>query len=72
MEKQKKYTIMIYTENTVGGDSSEHDLMMLPEKKEGWANVYDDTPIYDTKEEALNRRSKIRGYIDTVKVSWEE
>ena len=63
---------MIYTENTVGGDSSEHDLMMLPEKKEGWANVYDDTPIYDTKEEALNRRSKIRGYIDTVKVSWEE
>lgn len=48
------------------------DLMMLPEKKEGWVNIYDDTPIYDTKEEALNRRSEIRGYIDTVKVSWEE
>lgn len=48
------------------------DLMMLPEKKEGWVNVYNGTPIYDTKEEALNRASKFRGYIDTVKVSWEE
>lgn len=52
--------------------NSDEILMMFPEKKEGWANVYDDTPIYDTKEEALNRRSEIRGYIDTVKVSWEE
>lgn len=48
------------------------DLMMLPEKKEGWVNVYNDSLIYDTKEEALNRRSEFRGYIDTVKVSWEE
>lgn len=55
-----------------GGDSSEYDLMMLPEKKEGWVNLYDDIPIYDTKEEALSRRSKIRGLIDTIKVSWEE
>lgn len=51
---------------------SKLDLMMLPEKKEGWVNLYDDIPIYDTKEEALNRRSKSRGLIDTVKVSWEE
>ena len=49
-----------------------YDLMMLPEKKEGWVNLYDDIPIYDTKEEALSRRSKIRGLIDTIKVSWEE
>ena len=49
-----------------------NDLMMLPEKKEGWINVYDDAPIYDTKEEALNRRSEFRGYIDTIKVSCEE
>ena len=48
------------------------DLMMLPEKKEGWVNVYNDSIIYDTKEEALNGRSEFRGYIDTVKVSWEE
>ena len=47
------------------------DLMMLPEKKEGWANVYKDL-VYDTKDEALARKSESRGYIDTIKVSWEE
>lgn len=48
------------------------DLMMLPEKKEGWMNLYDDIPIYDTKEEALSRKSEIRNLIDAIKVSWEE
>lgn len=47
-----------------------YDLMMLPEKKEGWVNVYKDT-VYDTKDEALIVRSESRGYIDTIKVSWE-
>ena len=47
------------------------DLMMLPEKKEGWVNVYKDS-VYDTKDEALIGRSEIRGYIDTIKISWEE
>ena len=47
------------------------DLMMLPEKRNGWVNVYKDS-IYDTKEEALAGKSEIRGYIDTIKVSWEE
>ena len=47
------------------------DLMMLPEKKEGWVNVYKDS-VYDTKDEALIGRSESRGYIDTIKVSWEE
>lgn len=49
---------------------SDLDLMMLPEKKEGWVNVYKDS-VYDTKDEALIGRSG-RGYIDTIKVSWEE
>ena len=47
------------------------DLMMLSEKKEGWVNVYKDF-VYDTKDEALIVRSEIRGYIDTIKISWEE
>ena len=47
------------------------DLMMLPEKKEGWVNVYKDS-VYDTKEEALAGKSEIRGYIDTIKISWSE
>ena len=47
------------------------DLMMLPEKKEGWVNVYKDS-VYDTKYKALIGRSEIRDYIDTIKISWEE
>ena len=57
------------------------DLMMLPEKKEGWVNVcrnlntnkteLDTTDIYDTKEEALQNLSSMT-YITTVKIEWEE
>lgn len=74
-EKADEEIIQTYSINGgyYGFRKEDHrDLMMLPEKKEGWVNVYDDTPIYDTKEEALNKRSEFRGYIDTVKVSWEE
>ena len=49
----------------------DEDLMMLPEKKEGWVNVYTDS-IYDTKKEALAGKSECRRYIDTIKISWEE
>ena len=52
-------------------DNNIYDLMMLPEKKERWVNVYKDS-VYNTKEEALAGRSECRGYIDTIKVSWEE
>lgn len=57
------------------------DLMMLPEKKEGWVNVcknlntgryeLDDEEIYDTKEEALQNLSSMT-YVATVKIEWEE
>ena len=54
---------------------SELDLMMLPEKKEGWVNVYKggllDTKSYPTKKEAFDKACP-EGYIDTIKVSWEE
>lgn len=59
------------------------DLMMLPQKKEGWVNVYKShergntisfivASIYPTKEEA--KKSSVVGfdYVDTVKVGWEE
>ena len=48
----------------------DNDLMMLPEKKEGWVNVYRNI-IYKTKEEAFNRRDK-ENYLMTIKVGWEE
>ena len=51
-------------------ENPDNDLMMLPEKKEGWVNVYKDS-VYDTKSEALICRSG-NGYIDTIKVEWEE
>ena len=51
------------------------DLMMLPEKKEGWVNVYKDglldTKSYPTKKEAFDKACP-EGYVDTVKISWEE
>ena len=54
-----------------GDKNNDYDLMMLSEKKEGWVNVYKDT-VYDTKDEALIVRSESRGYIDTIKINWEE
>ena len=50
---------------------SELDLMMLPEKKEGWVNVYKER-IYSTKEEAIEATYDGVTYVDTVKIEWEE
>lgn len=57
--------------NIYGDCQHDEDLMMLPEKKEGWINVYKDS-VYDTKDEALIGRSESRGYIDTIKINWSE
>ena len=65
---------------------SDLDLMMLPEKKEGWVNIYkSDNGTYYTgaifyeKNDALVNTAEIeittgipRDCIDTVKISWEE
>ena len=50
---------------------NDEDLMMLPEKKEGWVNVYKER-IYSTKEEAIEATYDGVTYVDTVKISWEE
>ena len=57
------------------------DLMMLPEKKEGWVNIdwdcnakrvtIESEEIYDTKEDALQNVSS-QTHKDTVKIEWEE
>ena len=58
----------------IGGETSD-DLMMLPEKKEGWVNVYKggllDTKSYPTKKEAFDKACP-EGYVDTINISWEE
>ena len=56
---------------------SNYDLMMLPEKKEGWVNIYKDFEdriccIYKTKEEALEKKETEKDYITTIKIEWEE
>lgn len=60
--------------------NAELDLMMLPEKKKGWVNVYynriDGTTFskhpYPSKEEAIKNAGTISNRIDTVKIFWEE
>ena len=66
--------------NYYGGHENDGDLMMLPEKKEGWVNVYKGIDgitffkhLYSSKEEALkNVSSSLGHYIDTGKIEWEE
>ena len=53
---------------------SKLDLMMLPEKKEGWVNIYR-SQIYNTLEkakEAYKRTYNDNNYLKTIKIEWEE
>lgn len=63
----------------VGNAECELDLMMIPEKKERWVNVYRKEHndyckgIFQTKEEAVNAISEVgRKHIATVKIECEE
>lgn len=49
-----------------------YDLMMLPEKKEEWVNIYEDMVMYTSEEEAKMGIATERNYIATAKVEWEE
>ena len=60
------------------GEESNIDLFFKPAQKEGWTNVYRNSnnqivtdTVFETKEEALNRKS-IHGYVDTILIKWEE
>ena len=58
----------------VGNMERELDLMMLPEKKEGWVNIYR-SQIYNTLEkakEAYKRTYNDNNYFKTIKIEWEE
>lgn len=53
------------------------DLMMLPQKKEGWVNIYKDFEdtvccVYPTEKEALEDGEIEKDYITTIKIEWEE
>lgn len=60
------------------GEEDGFDLFFKPTQKEGWTNVYRNSnnqivtdTVFETKEEALNRKS-IHGYVDTILIKWEE
>ena len=56
------------------------DLFFTPEKKEGWANLYNlsEGPylgsVYSSKEvaEAISKKCGLQHYIATIKIEWEE
>ena len=65
----------------------DEDLMMLPEKKEGWVNVYKreneyvcenecnvftGITVFKTEGEAKRNIDKRKIYVNTIKISWEE
>lgn len=79
-----EYEVAMYF-NERGGTRahpSGYDLMMAPEKKTGWVNIYkgDDKRVaiisnaYNTKEKALNKIDEVleATYITTRKIEWEE
>ena len=79
-KKDNTDNMLSFTNNGVYivGEEDEFDLFFEPTQKEGWTNVYrngnnaivTDT-VFETKEEALNRKS-IHGYVDTILIKWEE
>ena len=85
-KQNEEYPILVAVENKDGKEcallysndgisemykSSNNELAMLPEKKEGWVNVYKER-IYRTKEEAIEATYDGVTYVDTIKISWEE
>lgn len=89
-KQNEEYPILVAVENKDGKEcallysnggisemykSSNNELAMLPEKKEGWVNVYKggllDTKSYPTKKEAFDKACP-EGYVDTIKINWSE
>ena len=86
-KKNERYPILAAVENKDGMEraliysndgfynnqdcESYNDLMMLPEKKEGWVNLYKER-CYESKKEAIRHIAPGTDYIGTIKVEWEE
>ena len=63
--------------NYHGGHENDGDLMMLPQKKEGWINLcknnHGDTlaiGVFPSREEAVSNCPP--SYLSTIKIEWEE
>ena len=79
IEEVERYFINGHSVFEVRGTNN--DLMMLPEKHEGWINVYKEENcnneyftekvIYKTRKSAFDNAYP-KGYVTTVKIVWEE
>lgn len=58
--------------NYYGGHENDGDLMMLPEKKEGWAVIYKDDLLRTEKEAQELAEQSISEVIRIEKIEWEE
>lgn len=73
----KDENVIIYNSDGYMADKQHpyaEDLMMLPEKKVGWANIYR-SQLYDTPEkakEAYKRTCNDDNYLQTIKIEYEE
>ena len=75
----KEEGVNLYDINGKGSNEC-FDLMMLPEKKEGWVNVYHNKKgeywteqvLFSTKKEATDFVYNHAQYVTTVKIEWEE
>lgn len=67
----------ICNENII--NHNKYDLMMFPQKKEGWINIYTSydgietgISVYETKEIAKKDIDNSVSYLGTIKIEWEE
>ena len=74
-----KETVLQYLENGrfFVDQIDKYDLMMFPQKKEGWVNIFKDFEdtvccVYPTEKEALEDGQIEKDYITTIKIEWEE
>ena len=62
------------------GYEKQADLFFVPEKYEGWVNIYTDcnntdclgTRIFKSKDEAEKEGKKWEDYVTTIKIEWEK
>ena len=73
--------LVAYTKDGIPAEYNEeyYTLFFVPEKKDGWLNLYKMNSIispgpraYDTKEEAKLAAGDKSYYISTIKIEWEE
>ena len=80
IRNKDKEVIECYTKDGKFLENNTHnlDLFFVPEKKEGWINLFKVNStmttgeIYNTEEEAKSAIAKSLVYISTVKIEWEE